>query len=112
MLTKNVNKKMLIKNVNIKMVHWFHGQQTANPYTTHGLWHLALVNRTRDKAESYFKSLGCNYATGPISWDDKNLMAQLHMAKLFPSNVDYRSKVEEEADKLLTHHRTPKGPGL
>ena len=36
-------------------------------------------------------------------------MAQLHMAKLFPSNVDYRSKVEEEADKLLTHHRTPKG---
>ena len=31
------------------------------------------------------------------------------MAKLFPSNVDYRSKVEEEADKLLTHHRTPKG---
>ena len=69
----------------------------------------ARENQFRDKAESYFKSLGCNYATGPISWDDKNLMAQLHMAKLFPSNVDYRSKVEEEADKLLTHHRTPKG---
>ena len=40
----------------------------------------------------------------PISWDDKNLMA-----KLFPSNVDYTSKVEKEADKLLTHHKTPKG---
>ena len=36
---KNVNKKMLTKklltkNVNIKMMHWFHGPQTANPNTT------------------------------------------------------------------------------
>jgi len=31
MLTKIVNKK----NVNIKMMHWFHGPQTANPNNTH-----------------------------------------------------------------------------
>ena len=26
---------MLTKIVNKKMMHWFHGPQTANPYTTH-----------------------------------------------------------------------------
>ena len=27
-------QKMLTKNVNIKMMHWFYGPQTANPNTT------------------------------------------------------------------------------
>ena len=31
MLTKNVNKENVNKKILHKMMHWFHGHQTANP---------------------------------------------------------------------------------
>ena len=31
MLTKNVNKENVNKKILHKMMHWFHGAQTANP---------------------------------------------------------------------------------
>ena len=34
MLTKNVNKKNVNTKMLTQMMHWFHGQQTANPYTS------------------------------------------------------------------------------
>ena len=53
--------------------------------------------------------MNCQYATGPISWDDKSMMVQLHMAQLFPDNEHYRSIVEKSANELLFHPKTPKG---
>ena len=40
------------------------------------------LEKHEKKAESYFKSLSCQYATEPISWDDKSMMVQLHIAFL------------------------------
>lgn len=73
-------------------------------YRASELQHFSVI------AKKYFTQLKCNYATGPISWDDKSLLVQLHMAKLFPEDEMYVKIVQEEADKLLTDHfKTPKG---
>ena len=63
----------------------------------------------KKKAEGYYRSLQCQYASGPISWDDKSMIVQLHMAQLFPKNDDYRAIVEKSANELLFHAKTPKG---
>ena len=68
------------------------------------LYRASEINHFSTIAKKYYKSLKCNYASGPISWDDKSLLVQLHMAKLFPENEEYAEKIREEADKLLLDH--------